>query len=245
MSGYGQSSGGFPNQGWQPPRPLNFRNSGEESFPARPGSLPFRSSGEEFFPQRPGTPGFVPRTGGVYSQGPRPGSDMGNGLQMKQAGPSMSPEYWQGQKPWTPPGAPPPPPGIQPPPQQPPPPGQPQRPTVDSIIASNPIMAANPALYRSLLNVGPDGSITFGGQRSKLENGKLVADTSGNTLNPGMGQFGQLGAPGAGGFTLDTSSGRNMILGGANGPQMYNAEGLVQGGQAPQNYVNWLNSYRR
>lgn len=84
----------------------------------------------------------------------------------------------------------------------------------------------------------------FGGdQPVKYENGRLTFDTQ--PFVPGAGQFGQYGAPGANGFSLDTTGGINRIVGGANGPQIYNAEGLVQGSPAPQNFVNYLNSYRR
>lgn len=243
MSGYGQSSGGFPSQsrgGWKSPAQnaygstampfdgltqnlgngMSFRQMG-------PSMLPFRNSGPDYFPQRPGST-----------------QDMGGGMSMRQMGPSMLPP-WMQQKAWTPP----PPPGTtpqqptQPPPTQ--PPGQPKPPGDFGPLPPGqpPTPPPNQPAPPPGVTTDPSGRMTYGGQPVKFNGTKYVYDTT--PFVPGAGQWGQYGAPGAGGFTLDQSSGKNMILGGANGPQMYNAEGLVQGGQAPQNFVNYLNSYRR
>lgn len=213
--GYGQRFGSTQDLG----NGMNMKQMG-------PSMLPFRSSGPDYFPQRP-LPFQQNPTVDYFPQ--RPGS------QPSMVAPENNPMQKMGPDgighggvsnfparayPYMPPTLPQPTPqpAPQPTPNQspPPPPG---------------------------VTTDPSGRMTYGGQPVKFDGTRYVYDTT--PFVPGAGQWGQYGAPGAGGFTLDQSSGKNMILGGANGPQMYNAEGLVQGGQAPQNFVNYLNSYRR
>lgn len=219
-------AGGYPQQGQSTPQGAFGAFGGGNSM-LKPGEMPQQGvamgSGFRLPPTSYPPPGGVAMGSGFrlppnpYSPQQNTGQDMG----------SMARQFWQQQKAWTP--------GQSQPPQ-------PQQPGTPPQSQPNQLPPGQPTPPQGV-TTGPDGRMTYGGQPVKFDGTKYVYDT--NPLNPGAGQFGNLGAPGAGGFTLDQSSGKNMILGGANGPQMYNAEGLVQGGQAPQNYVNWLNSYGR
>jgi hypothetical protein len=253
MSG-SQGSSFQPQQQWQPPNQGMLKPAFGGQTQDMGNGLSMRQMGPSMLPpNRMNTPAFNPMrtdpTGqrppghyGVDSFPPRPGAPgsirppmIQDGLMMpNQTGPSMV-QPWMQPKAWTPPA----PPGQpQMPPQQPPgmpPPQQPQQPQQPQLPPGI------PAHIASQIKMGPEGP-TYLGQRVKFDGTQMRFDDT--PFVPGQ-QYGQFGAPGAGGFGLDQSSGVNMITGGANGPQMYNAEGLVQGGQAPQNFVNYLNSYRR
>ena len=193
--------------------------------------------------------------------------DMGNNLFSRQMGPSMLPDQgiaWGGLAPhnrfqpgrtdqsagakvYTPPSGqpngsfqPPPPPN----PYTPPPTTQPD-PYKPPVTSGTPTMI--PGVPEHLMNqiTMDQGRMLYGPDKQavKWDGTQLRFDDT--PFNPGAGQFGQYGQPGAGGqFSGEVKNGMNYINNG-NQSTLWGSQGLDSGGPEFGKFVDYLNSYRR